>query len=105
MRYATFSEPPQVFDLGLNSEIVMAGPIIGGLGSLAGPIVGALLNKPFAEIMRGALAEGRSGNSLIVYGSFLILTIMFMPRGVTGVLHTIYRRILNRLNPRNLGDS
>ena len=67
--YVTFIEPPQVFNLGLNVEIVMAGPIIGGLGSLAGPIVGAFLNKPFVEIMRGVLAEERSGISLIVYGS------------------------------------
>jgi len=103
--YVTFIEPPQVFNLGLNVEIVMAGPIIGGLGSLAGPVVGALLNKPFAEIMRGLLAGGRSGSSLIVYGSFLILTIMFMPRGVTGVLHTIYRRIINRFYPEETGDS
>ena len=103
--YVTFIEPPQVFNLGLNVEIVMAGPIIGGLGSLAGPVVGALLNKPFAEIMRGVLAEGRSGSSLIVYGSFLILTIMFMPRGVTGVLHTIYRRIISRYVSEEQGDS
>ncbi len=104
MMYVTFIEPPQVFNLGLNVEIVMAGPIIGGLGSLAGPIVGALLNKPFAEIMRGVLTEGRSGSSLIVYGSFLILTIMFMPRGVTGVLHTIYRRIIGRFTTTEPGE-
>jgi branched-chain amino acid transport system permease protein len=103
--YVTFIEPPQVFNLGLNVEIVMAGPIIGGLGSLAGPVVGALLNKPFAEIMRGILTEGRPGSSLIVYGSFLILTIMFMPRGVTGVLHTIYRKLINRYEIEEQGDS
>jgi branched-chain amino acid transport system permease protein len=103
--YVTFIEPPQVFNLGLNVEIVMAGPIIGGLGSIAGPLVGALLNKPFVEIIRGALAEGRSGSSLIVYGSFLILTIMFMPRGVTGVLHTIYSRIMRRFSPEEIGDN
>ncbi len=102
--YVTFIEPPQVFNLGLNVEMIMAGPIIGGLGSLAGPIVGALLNKPFAEIMRGVLTEGRSGSSLIVYGSFLILTIMFMPRGVTGVLHTIYRRIIGRFTAGEPGE-
>ena len=103
--YVTFVEPPQVFNLGLNVEIVMAGPIIGGLGSLAGPLVGALLNKPFAELIRGALVEGRSGISLIVYGSFLVLTVMFMPRGVAGVMHSIYKRIISRFTAENLGDS
>jgi branched-chain amino acid transport system permease protein len=88
--YVTFVEPPQVFNLGLNVEIVMAAPIIGGLGSLAGPILGAVLNKPFVEIIRGFLAAGRSGTSLIVYGSFLILVILFMPRGITGVLHNLW---------------
>lgn len=88
--YVTFVEPPQVFDLGLNVEIMMAAPIIGGLGSLAGPVLGGVLNKPLAELIRGTLSGGRSGSTLIVYGSFLILAILFMPRGVTGVLHGFY---------------
>jgi branched-chain amino acid transport system permease protein len=90
--YVTFVEPPQVFDLGLNVEIVMAAPIIGGLGSLAGPILGAFLNKPLADLIRGILSTETSGSSLIVYGSFLILAILFMPRGLTGVLHNVYLR-------------
>lgn len=94
--YVTYIEPPQVFDLGLNVEIIMAAPIIGGLGSLAGPVVGSLLNKPLVELIRGFLAEGRSGTTLIVYGLFLILAIIFMPRGVTGLLHTVYLRLRRR---------
>lgn len=94
--YVTFVEPPQVFDLGLNVEILMAAPIIGGLGSLAGPVLGGILNKPFAEFIRGSLAAGRSGTTLIVYGSFLILVILFLPRGVTGVFHTLYLKLRRR---------
>ncbi len=94
--YVTFVEPPQVFDLGLNVEIVMAGPIIGGLGSLAGPILGALVNKPLAVLIRGVLSAERSGSSLIVYGSFLILAILFMPHGLAGVLHKLYNRLSHR---------
>ena len=94
--YVTYIEPPQVFDLGLNVEIIMAAPIIGGLGSLAGPILGSLLNKPLVEIIRGFLSGGRGGTTLIVYGSFLILAILFMPRGVTGLLHTLYERLRQR---------
>lgn len=96
MMYVTFVEPPQVFNLGLNVEIVMTGPIIGGLGTLSGPLLGALLNKPVAEMVRGFLASGRSGISQIVYGSFLIITILFLPYGVTGVLHTAYRKLTKR---------
>ncbi|MGW8250314.1 MAG: branched-chain amino acid ABC transporter permease [Anaerolineales bacterium] len=91
--YVTFIDPTGVFNLGVNVEIVMAGPIIGGLGSLAGPILGALVNKPIAELIRGFLAEERSGITLIVYGLFLITSIMFMPRGLAGVLHTLYTKI------------
>lgn len=94
--YVTFIEPPQVFNLGLNVEIMMAGPIIGGLGSLAGPVLGAVVNKPFAELMRGLLSEGRSGSTLIVYGSFLIITILFLPQGITGLLHKAYLKLLGR---------
>ncbi|HEY3313601.1 MAG TPA: branched-chain amino acid ABC transporter permease [Anaerolineales bacterium] len=101
--YVTFVEPPQVFDLGLNVEIVMAGPIIGGLGSLAGPVLGALVNKPLAELLRGFLAAGRSGTNLIVYGSFLILAILFMPRGLAGVLHTLYLKLTRRFRQDNQG--
>lgn len=94
--YVTFVEPPQVFDLGLNVEIIMAAPIIGGLGSLAGPVLGGILNKPLAEFIRGTLSAGRSGTTLIVYGTFLIVAILFMPRGVTGVFHSLYLRLRQR---------
>jgi branched-chain amino acid transport system permease protein len=103
--YVTYIEPPQVFDLGLNVEIIMAGPIIGGLGSLAGPVLGALLNKPLAELARGILAGGRSGSNLIFYGSFLIMVIIFMPRGLAGVLHTVYLKLLNRYTKKLEGGS
>lgn len=91
--YVTFIDPTGLFNLGINVEIIMAGPIIGGLGSLAGPILGALVNKPIAELIRGFLAGERSGITLIVYGLFLITSIMFMPRGLAGVFQTLYMKI------------
>lgn len=94
--YVTFIEPPQVFNLGLNVEIVMAAPIIGGLGSLAGPVLGSVLNKPLAELLRGILSAERSGTTLIVYGSFLVLCIMFLPRGVTGLIQDFHAKWVSR---------
>jgi len=95
--YVTFIESGQVFSLTLNVEMVLAGPIIGGLGSLIGPLLGAVINKPLAELMRGLLSFSRDGSSLIVYGSFLILAILFMPHGIAGVLHTPYLKLRARI--------
>jgi branched-chain amino acid transport system permease protein len=98
--YVTFIDPTGMFNLSMNVEMVMAGPIIGGLGSLLGPLLGALVNKPIAELIRGFLAEGTSGISLIVYGAFLITSIMFMPRGLAGLLHTLYLRLTRPANQK-----
>ena len=94
--YVTFVEPLQVFDLGLNVEILMAAPIIGGLGSLSGPVLGGILNKPIVEFIRGNLAAERSGTTLIVYGIFLIMAILFLPQGVTGMFHRLYLKLRRR---------
>jgi branched-chain amino acid transport system permease protein len=94
--YVTFVEPKQVFDLGLNVEILMAAPIIGGLGSLSGPVLGGILNKPIVELLRGTLAAERSGTTLIVYGLFLIMAILFMPQGVSGLFHKFYLKLRRR---------
>jgi branched-chain amino acid transport system permease protein len=103
MMYVGYIEPPQVFDLGLNVQIVMASPIIGGLGSLIGPIIGAIINKPLAELIRGSLAASTSGSTLIVYGAFLILSVLFMPKGVAGVLHSIYLKWRRSVEKSQLG--
>jgi len=90
--YVTYIDPTGIFNLGFNAEMVMASPIIGGLGSLVGPILGALVNKPIAEIIRANLAEARSGITMIVYGIFLISAVLFLPRGLAGLIQTLYYR-------------
>ena len=59
-------------------------------------MLGGILNKPIVEFIRGTLAAERSGTSLIVYGSFLIISILFMPQGVTGVFYKIYLKLRTR---------
>ena len=58
-------------------------------------------NKPLAEVIRGTLTAGRSGTTLIVYGAFLVSAILFMPRGITGLIHDGYLRLRRRLFPGN----
>ncbi|MEW6405109.1 MAG: branched-chain amino acid ABC transporter permease [Chloroflexota bacterium] len=94
--YTTFVEPPLVFGMPFNVELLVA-PIIGGRGTIIGPILGALLNKPVVELFRGWFAAERAGTTLIIYGSFLMFFMLFLPRGVAGLLEKPYRKLRTRL--------
>ncbi|MGE0151613.1 MAG: branched-chain amino acid ABC transporter permease [Reyranellaceae bacterium] len=95
--YHHFSlQPDSVFGMPLSVEIVIR-PIIGGLGTVAGPILGSLLLSPLGEISRTFFAEvGRPGAHLIVYGALLMAVALFMPGGIVSLL-----RRLNLRRPRS----
>jgi len=76
--------PEQVFHASRSIELILA-PIIGGIGTLFGPIVGAFLLTTLAEslgeIMR-AIGLDVPGVKQIFYGFCLLLVVMFLPDGV-----------------------
>jgi branched-chain amino acid transport system permease protein len=76
--------PEQIFHISRSIEI-MLGPIIGGLGTLFGPIVGAafltLLAEAATELM-AALGWQFAGLKQLVYGVVLLVVIVFVPNGV-----------------------
>lgn len=96
MVYTTFIEPPLVFGGPFNFELLIA-PIIGGRGTILGPILGAILNKPVVELVRGYFSVSRAGTTLIIYGVFLMVFIIFLPRGLIGLLERPYRRLRQRI--------
>jgi branched-chain amino acid transport system permease protein len=79
---------------------IVTGPIIGGWGTLLGPIIGSLIMTPLGECTR-ALTEmmretfhikGLTGLHMITYGLVIILVIRFMPNGIVG----LFRRMRER---------
>jgi branched-chain amino acid transport system permease protein len=77
--YFLFVDPTIVLPLALSVEIVLMA-IVGGLGTVAGPVLGAVLLKLSSEIFRNEFAQA----NLLIYGALLILIILFMPDGLTG---------------------
>ena len=96
MVYTTFIDPPLVFGGPFNFELLIA-PIIGGRGTVLGPILGAILNKPMVELVRGYFSVSRAGTTLMIYGLFLMVFILFLPRGVIGLLEPPYRKFRQRM--------
>ncbi len=67
-------------------------PIIGGVGTVFGPLLGALVVKVLGEVAK-LVAGDAPGLSLIVYGCVLVLVIAFAPRGLIGLVDAARRRL------------
>lgn len=76
--------PEQIFHVSRSIELIL-GPIIGGIGTLAGPLVGAFVLTGLAEGITGALmALGWEvpGVKQVLYGVVLLAVVMFLPNGI-----------------------
>jgi branched-chain amino acid transport system permease protein len=61
--------------------------IIGGLGTVAGPVLGAVLLKLSSEVFRNEFAQA----NLLIYGALLVIVILFMPDGLMGGFRRLFR--------------
>jgi branched-chain amino acid transport system permease protein len=79
-------------------------PIIGGIGTVFGPLLGALVVKTLGELTK-LMTGDAPGLDLVIYGSVLILVIAFAPRGISGILLDLRHRLrsLRRAAPASLG--
>ncbi len=82
--------PGSVFDFRLSLSIVLM-PIVGGVGTVAGPVLGAIV---FSTLQIKLLAiPALRDSSLFLYGALLIVVMLYEPRGLVGLA----RRLLARL--------
>jgi len=85
--YAFYSNtlfPSQAFDMNRSIEIIM-GPIVGGLGTVFGPVVGAFILTPLGEgliAVTEKLGINAPGTKAVFYGLMLMVIITLRPSGV-----------------------
>ena len=91
MQYFLFVDSGIAYGTWISIEALLT-PIIGGVGTVFGPLIGALAVRALGE---GALmiTGDAPGLDLVVYGAVLVLVIWFMPRGLTGGLDALRRRL------------
>lgn len=70
-------------------------PIIGGVGTVFGPLLGALVVKSLGEAAK-LLAGDAPGLDLIIYGAVLVVVIWFMPRGLIGGFAQARKLVMRR---------
>jgi len=62
----------------------LVGAIVGGMGTLWGPVLGALSLHILADLTRNLFGQ-LPGINMVIYGSVLVLIVMFLPRGIAGL--------------------
>jgi branched-chain amino acid transport system permease protein len=82
-QYFLFIDAPIAYGPWISVEALLAS-IIGGVGTVFGPLLGALVIKTLGEAAK-LLTGDVPGLDLVVYGVVLILVVAFAPRGVAGV--------------------
>ena len=78
---------PDTFTIGESINILIM-MVIGGMGTISGPIIGAVFITYLLETMR-VFAEYR----LVIYGLLMFLVILYMPHGIAGMLKKLSLRV------------
>ncbi len=78
---------PDTFTSGESINILIM-MVIGGMGTIIGPIIGAVFVTYLLETMR-VFAEYR----LVIYGLLMFIVILYMPQGIAGMLGNLWRRV------------
>jgi branched-chain amino acid transport system permease protein len=81
-----FFDPDSVF-AALQISIRMALiTIVGGIGTIAGPLIGALFIVPLEEVTNAVFADKAAGLSQLVYGLLLMVIVLIQPRGLAALV-------------------
>lgn len=84
-QYVLFVDPPSVLALSLSVTIALI-PILGGIGTVSGPIIGAAVLVPLSEYSRVWFSGTGRNVDLLVYGALIMLISVYRPQGLAGVL-------------------
>ena len=82
-----FVVPDQVLALDVSNEIAIVA-MLGGAGTVLGPIVGSVVLETASEIFKNTFKEAH----LLIYGVLLVVVVLFMPGGIVGTITGFLRR-------------
>lgn len=83
-QYILYIDPFMVFSLDISIKIVLL-TVLGGLGSIYGPIIGAAVLIPLSEYTRIFFGGTGKGIDLIIFGVLVVLVSCYQPNGIIGL--------------------
>jgi branched-chain amino acid transport system permease protein len=94
VQYIYFIDPATAFSFNISVEAALVS-IVGGIGTLWGPVVGTILLETTAALLQSWLGSSAGGVQLTVYSLILIAVILWRPSGLLGLFEEAYRRVVD----------
>jgi len=96
VQYIYFIDPNTVFSFNVSVEAALVS-IVGGIGALWGPVLGAFLLEATSALLQGWLGGGHGGVQLTVYSLILITVILWRPSGLIGILSDAFGGVVRAI--------
>jgi branched-chain amino acid transport system permease protein len=92
VQYIYFIDPNTAFSFNVSVEAALVS-IVGGIGTLWGPVIGTVLLEATSALLQSWLGGGHGGVQLTIYSLILIAVILYRPTGLIGILTDAYGRL------------
>jgi branched-chain amino acid transport system permease protein len=97
-QYIYFIDPQTAFSFSISIEAALVS-IVGGIGTLWGPVVGTVLLETTSALLQSWLGSTTGGIQLTVYALILMAIILWRPTGLMGFANELLRRRRERQKP------
>jgi len=94
-QYIYFIDPATAFSFNISIEAALVS-IVGGIGTLWGPLIGTVLLETTSTLLQSWLGNSIGGIQLTVYSLILMAVILWRPTGLMGMIDDARRRFAGR---------
>jgi branched-chain amino acid transport system permease protein len=94
-QYIYFIDPATAFSFNISIEAALVS-IVGGIGTLWGPLIGTVLLETTSTLLQSWLGGSVGGVQLTVYSLILMAVILWRPTGLMGMIGEVRRRLAGR---------
>jgi branched-chain amino acid transport system permease protein len=91
-QYVLYIDPESVMLLAISVQIVLLS-MLGGAGTIMGPVIGAAVLIPIAEVTRVWLGHQGTGVDMLIYGFMITIISVYQPQGVWGFFAKLGSRV------------
>ncbi len=89
VQFVYFFDPEAIFSIVSISVRIAMIVIIGGMGTIAGPLLGALFLVPLEDICNLVLSDAASGVSQLIFGGVIVIAVLVEPRGIVALINRL----------------